>query len=102
MTGLNNQNLRKCKTNLIKMEEVIKEALTKEEFFAKIDEETKKMPDNWREGQKIFNAIDIIFGIAREVQFRHGVDCFHDNSKIDSFKDKAYEVYKEYFKNIEK
>ena len=70
--------------------------LTKEEFFAKIDEETKQMPDNWRKGQKVFNAVDVIFGVAREVQFHYGVDCFHDDSKIDSFKDKAYEVYKEY------
>lgn len=76
--------------------------LTKEEFLAKISEETKKMPSNWRKGQKVFNAVDIIFGVAREVQFKYRIDCFHDDSKIDSFKDKAYEVYKEYFKNIEK
>lgn len=62
----------------------------------------KKMPSYYRKGQKVFNAIDIVFRVAREVQFFHGIDCFHDDSKIDSFKDKAYEVYKEYVKNIEK
>lgn len=68
--------------------------LTKEEFFAKIGEITEKMPTNWRQGQKVFNAVDIIFGVAREVQLQYRIDCFHDDSKIDSFKDKAYEVYK--------
>lgn len=76
------------------------EELTKEKFFAKIGEETKKMPPNWRKGQKVFNAVDMIFGIAREVQFQHKVDCFHDDTKIDEFKEKAYKVYKEYFKNV--
>lgn len=75
--------------------------LTKEEFFTKIGEETKKMPSNWRKGQKVFNAVDMLFGVAREVQFHHKVDCFHDDSKIDEFKDKAYEVYKECFKHGE-
>lgn len=74
--------------------------LTKEEFFAKIGEETKKMPSCYRKGQKVFNAIDIVFRVAREVQFFHGIDCFNDDSKIDSFKDKAYEVYKKHFKNV--
>lgn len=71
------------------------EALTKEEFFAKIGEETKKMPGNWRKGQKVFNAIDIIFGVAREVQFNYKVDCFHNDENIEAFKEKSYEVYKE-------
>lgn len=74
------------------------EELTKEQFFAKIDEEIKEMPSNWRKGQKTFNAVDMIFGIAREVQFNHKIDCFHDDSKIDEFKEKAYEVYKNILK----
>lgn len=83
------------------MKDVIK-ALTKEEFFAKINEAIKQMPSCYRDGQKVFNAIDIIFGVAREVQLQYRIDCFYDDSKIDSFKDKAYEIYKKYFKNIEK
>jgi hypothetical protein len=74
------------------------ENITKEEFFAKIDEEIKKMPPNWRKGQKVFNAVDTIFGVAREVQFRHRIDCFHNDSKIEEFKKKSYEVYKQHFK----
>ena len=74
--------------------------LTKEQFFAKIGEEIKKMPSNWRKGQKVFNAIDSIFGVAREVQFQYMIDCFHNDENIDAFKEKSYEVYKEHFKNV--
>lgn len=67
--------------------------LTKEEFFAKIGIAMKQMPNNWRKGQKVFNAIDTEFGVARIVQFQYGIDCFNDDSKIDEFKDKAYGIY---------
>lgn len=73
--------------------------LTKEEFFAKIGEETKKMPSNWRKGQKVFNAVETIFGVAREVQFQYRIDCFHNDENIEAFKEKSYEVYKKHFKN---
>jgi len=76
------------------MEETI-EALTKKEFFSKINEAIKQMPSNWRKGQKVFNAIDAIFGVAREVQFHHKVDCFHNDENIETFKEKSYEIYKE-------
>ena len=72
--------------------------LTKKEFFAKIDEEIKKMPPNWRKGQKVFNAVDTIFGVAREVQFKHRIDCFHNNENIEAFKEKAYDIYKNILK----
>lgn len=68
--------------------------MTKEEFNAKIGIAMKKMPENWRKGQKVFNAVDTEFGvIARTVQFKYGIDCFNDDSKIEAFKDKAYEIY---------
>ena len=67
--------------------------LTKEEFFAKIGIAMKQMPNNWRKGQKVFNAINEEFGVARIVQFQYGIDCFNDDSKIDEFKDKAYGIY---------
>lgn len=66
--------------------------MTKEEFNAKIGIAMKKMPDNWRKGQKVFNAIDSEFGVARFVQFQCNIDCFHDDSKIEEFKEKAYEI----------
>lgn len=71
------------------------EILTKEKFFALIDEETAKMPECYRRGQKVFNAVDAVFNVARVVQFHDGVDCFYDDNKIDEFKEKAYEAYKE-------
>ena len=67
-------------------------SLTKEEFNAIIDAEIKQMPDKWRDGQKVFNAIDRKFGVARIVQFQRGLDCFYDNSKIEEFKNEAYNV----------
>lgn len=66
--------------------------LTKKEFNAIIGEAIKQMPSSWHKGQKVFNAIDREFGVARIVQFECGVDCFFDDSKIDEFKEKAYEV----------
>jgi hypothetical protein len=68
--------------------------LTKEEFFAKIGIAMKQMPNNWRKGQKVFNAINEEFGVARIVQFQYEIDCFNDDSKINEFKNKAYEVYR--------
>lgn len=68
--------------------------LTKEEFNSIIGVTIKQMPSNWRKGQKVFNAIETEFGlIARTVQFKYGIDCFNDDSKIEEFKDKAYEIY---------
>lgn len=66
--------------------------IQKEEFDSIIDSAIKQTPDSWRKGQKVFNAIDFEFGVARIVQFQCGVDCFYDDSKIEEFKEKAYEV----------
>lgn len=78
----------------------MEDILTKEDFFTKISEETEKMPSNWREGQKVFNAIDTIFGVAREVQFLKRIDCFHNDEKINEFMEKSYEVYKEHLEKM--
>lgn len=69
-----------------------RKVISKEEFNAIIDESIKQMPLDWRKGQKVFNAIDSEFGVARIVQFQHGIDCFYDDSKIEVFKDKAYDT----------
>lgn len=66
--------------------------IQKEEFDSIIGKAIKQMPDDWRKGQKVFNAIDSEFGVARFVQFQCGVDCFFDDSKIDEFKENAYEA----------
>lgn len=42
-------------------------------------------PNNWRDGQFVFNYIDAIYGVSRYVQFERNVDCFYSDSKIDEF-----------------
>lgn len=43
-------------------------------------------PEGWREGQFVFNVIEDYFGsVAREVQLKDKVDCFHDDKQIDNF-----------------
>jgi hypothetical protein len=72
--------------------------MTREEFDKLIYDKIKTYPDNWREGQKIFNAAEEILwkltqykhNIAREVQFEDNVDCFYDNSKIKEFLNKCW------------
>ena len=57
--------------------------MTLEEFKNSIYSIEK--PSNWREGQFVFNTIDRLFGIAREVQFVDGIDCFYRDDRIDDF-----------------
>lgn len=45
----------------------------------------KERPSFIRKGQFVFNYIDEKYGVAREVQFVDGVDCFYDDSQIESF-----------------
>ena len=42
-------------------------------------------PNDWRDGQFVFNFINAMYGVARYVQFKRNVDCFYDDSKIDEF-----------------
>lgn len=42
-------------------------------------------PRKWRDGQFVFNYIDCIYGVARDVQCKDGVDCFYDDTQIDEF-----------------
>ena len=42
-------------------------------------------PPQWRKGQFVFNYIDQIYGVARDVQFKDNVDCFYNDDKIDEF-----------------
>ena len=68
--------------------------MTKEELLSKI--RPSKRPEYIRKGQYIFNWIDEQYqtpehfnfkhsSIARQVQFIDGIDCFHNDSKIDEF-----------------
>lgn len=42
-------------------------------------------PPYWRKGQFVFNYIDKIYDVARDVQFKDNVDCFYNDDKIDAF-----------------
>ena len=58
--------------------------MTIEELIVKIYE--VPIPKNWRIGQFVFNRVEELFGdIARKVQFIDKVDCFYDDSQIESF-----------------
>ena len=55
-------------------------------------------PKEWRKGQSVFNVIDSIFGVAREVQFLCHVDCFYNDDAVDEFITKSYEQYWEHIR----
>lgn len=68
--------------------------MTYGDFITNIWKEVSQCPKNWRKGQSVFNVIDENYGtVAREVQFKDGVDCFYDDTKIDSFIDHAWIRY---------
>ena len=50
----------------------------------------KNRPLYIRRGQQVFNSVGDIYGVAREVQFDDGIDCFYDDSQIEPFLDAAY------------
>ena len=64
--------------------------ITKSYFEYLIWRETLYRPTYIRRGQAVFNAVDAIFGVAREVQFIDGIDCFYDDLQIEAFLDAAY------------
>lgn len=52
----------------------------------------KDKPKEWRKGQFVFNYIDEVYDVAREVQFQDGVDCFYDDDKIYPFLVRSWQV----------
>lgn len=63
-------------------------------FKFDINEGIKSLPKHWRKGQKVFNYIDQVYGVARTVQFEKHIDCFHDDRQIEAFIKESYEVFK--------
>ena len=59
--------------------------MTYNDFITEIWSNVDNCPKSWRKGQKVFNYIDSKYHVARKVQFEDGIDCFHDDSKIDQF-----------------
>lgn len=56
-----------------------------EEFKNKVNDAIIDKPKYYRLGQFIFNYIDEVYGVAREVQFIDGIDCFHNDENIEEF-----------------
>ena len=78
--------------------------MTKEEFKTTVKDlagKLRKEHPELRKGQAIFNVADHEFGVARICQFDYGVDCFYDDSIIEPFLDKCYEIYHQTFDNNE-
>lgn len=70
---------------------------TFEEFRKEIVDWAKNdRPKDWRYGQAVFNAVDEVYGVARTVQFKDGVDCFYSDECVDMFLQKAYDRCIEY------
>lgn len=80
----------------------MKDFKTYEEFKEAIQAVTDNYPQNWRKGQKIFNATEELLwrltshNIAREVQFEDHVDCFYNDNIIDEFLTKCWIRYNNY------
>ena len=66
--------------------------MTFEEFREDILKNIKTLSENWRKGQKVFNYIERKYGVARTVQFDHGVDCFYNDDMIDKFIKESYKL----------
>ena len=64
--------------------------ITVEELKKEISE--IEFPKNWRKGQSVFNYIDAVYGVARNIQFEYGIDCFYNDKYIDDFINKAVEL----------
>jgi hypothetical protein len=60
-----------------------------EELRREIIEAMKNKPHFIRDGQFVFNYIDEKYGVARDIQFQDNIDCFHDDSQINTFIAKA-------------
>jgi hypothetical protein len=60
-----------------------------EDLRREIIEAMKDKPKYIRDGQFVFNYIDEKYGVARDIQFKDGIDCFHDDSQINTFIAKA-------------
>ena len=64
--------------------------MTFEDFKNEINDVIANRPKNWRKGQAVFNYIEGKFGVARNVQFEDGIDCFYRNDQIEAFLQEAY------------
>lgn len=66
--------------------------MTLEELKNEVYTAMEDKPHNWRKGQFVFNYIDAVYGVAREVQYKEGIDCFYDDDKIYPFLVRSWQV----------
>ena len=64
--------------------------MTYDEFLTDVMNLLQECPKYWRIGQSIFNIVDAKYHVARDVQFIDNIDCFYDDSQIESFLIAAY------------
>lgn len=73
--------------------------MTYEDFITEVWARVYDCPPIWRRGQAVFNVIDKYWGVARDVQFIDGVDCFYNDSCIQEFIDHAWVLIKSRYDN---
>lgn len=62
--------------------------MTSTELKVEVLKAMENKPKEWRKGQFVFNYIDEHYApVARQVQFRDGIDCFYRDDMIDQFID---------------
>ena len=66
--------------------------MTIQDLREEVYEAMKDKPKEWRSGQFVFNYIDAVYGVAREVQCKDGVDCFYDDDRIYPFLVRSWQV----------
>ena len=73
--------------------------ITYEDFESILWTKVNAAPSDWRRGQAVFNVIDEVWGVARDVQFIDGVDCFYNDSLINEFIACAWKRIEERYNN---
>lgn len=66
--------------------------MTVQDLREEVYKAMKDKPKEWRNGQFVFNYIDAVYGVAREVQYKDGIDCFYDDDKIYPFLVRSWQV----------
>lgn len=66
--------------------------MRKSDFLKEINMAINDRPRHWRCGQAVFNYIDSKYGIAKEIQYSKGINCFYDDGNIGAFVDAAYDI----------
>ena len=84
----------KMKSNKIVDDLIIKDKDLFKEHVKRIAKSIIYELPHIRYGQAVFNYVDEKYGVARIAQFNYGIDCFYDDTKIEPFLDKCYELIK--------